>query len=333
MNPIKVAAGVAALAIVVGLYKSNVFNENHVYNTHPLLKVKSFAERPGKPGDIVLGQYFRNKDGLYIYFRRFMPLVNAHPAPKAICIIVHGVGEHSGRYENVAMELNKLGVIVYAFDLVGHGRSEGDRGFIKTFQDYVDDVVLMSKIVKQSEGEKLKLFVLGHSMGGLITAVTLSQEQKLFDYAILSAPPIKVDPKQVSPITMALVRVLGTWLPRLEIDKLKLDKLVKDDTVFDIYLNDPMLNNGPMEARLGMELLAQVDAALEKTIPNIKTPFLLIHGTDDGICAFNGSEELFLAAKGVTDKKFERIEGGYHETLFEKGNALPAMVAWIKSKI
>jgi alpha-beta hydrolase superfamily lysophospholipase len=115
-----------------------------------------------------MGEYFLNKDGLYIHFRRWIPQGNIHPLPpKGIVVLVHGLGEHCARYDHVARALNALGFVVYGLDHQGHGRSEGDRLHLNTFQDYVDDVMGLVSIAK-SENPLIakKTYILGHSMGG-----------------------------------------------------------------------------------------------------------------------------------------------------------------------
>lgn len=95
--------------------------------------------------------------------------INAVDAPKAVIVIVHGICEHSGRYEHVASHFNRGGFSVYRFDNRGHGRSGGDKGYLDDFQLYIDDAdTIVEKAIKENPG--IPVFMLGHSMGGFITA-------------------------------------------------------------------------------------------------------------------------------------------------------------------
>src|SRR3989338_2702184 len=119
---------------------------------------------------------FNAGDGLKLYEQAWLP----DKEEKAAVVVVHGYAEHSGRYGRVAGYLNQAGYAVYAFDLRGHGRSEGRRAYAESFDEYLDDVGIFLGRVKSEEAKK-PVFLLGHSLGGTIAAL----------FAITRRPDIK----------------------------------------------------------------------------------------------------------------------------------------------
>ncbi|MCZ7667304.1 MAG: lysophospholipase [Chloroflexi bacterium] len=116
---------------------------------------------------------FTGQDGLELYYQWWQPETET----KAVLMIVHGLGEHSGRYMNLVQPLSAAGYAIYAFDNRGHGRSPGKRGYINSFEEYRQDVVAFQGLVKEWEGER-PLFIMGHSLGGLITLLHPSPRQQ-----------------------------------------------------------------------------------------------------------------------------------------------------------
>jgi hypothetical protein len=149
-------------------------------------RFKVLNTKPNQPLKAPMGEYFLNNDGLYIHFRRWIPMANIHPLPpKGIVVIVHGLGEHCARYDHVSRALNAAGFVVYSLDHQGHGRSEGDRLHLNSFQDYVNDVMAVVNIAK-TENPLIakKTFLLGHSMGGKF----FSSGQSKFFHVLISVP-------------------------------------------------------------------------------------------------------------------------------------------------
>lgn len=130
---------------------------------------------------------FKGVRDLDIYHETWLPEAQV----EAILLVVHGLGEHSGRYANVVDHFVPLGYAVCGFDLPGHGRSDGSREVVERFTDYIETLTAYYGIVKDWQPGK-PLFLLGHSMGGLIAAYYLLDQQSVFTGAILSAPGVKV---------------------------------------------------------------------------------------------------------------------------------------------
>lgn len=168
----KVAVVAGATALVLAKVKE-VSEQDHSFTPSPTIasrqdRFKVLNTKPYEPLKAPMGEYFLNKDGLYIHFRRWIPHANIHPLPpKGIVVIIHGLGEHCARYDHLARALNTAGFVVYGLDHQGHGRSEGDRLHLKQFDDFVDDVMGLVRIAK-TENPLIanKTFMMAHSMGG-----------------------------------------------------------------------------------------------------------------------------------------------------------------------
>ncbi|MFH1294087.1 MAG: alpha/beta fold hydrolase [Pseudomonadota bacterium] len=130
---------------------------------------------------------FRGVQNANIYYQAWLPKGNV----KAVLLVVHGLGEHCGRYMNVVNHFVPLGYAVYGFDHIGHGKSEGMREFVERFEDYANTLTIYYNIVKDRQSGK-PVFLLGHSMGGLIASYYLLDHSADFRGAVISAPSVKV---------------------------------------------------------------------------------------------------------------------------------------------
>jgi acylglycerol lipase len=334
--PVVACLGVAALAVKKF---QELANQDHTFAPSPTIasrsdRFKVLAVKAGEPLKAPFGEFFLNKDGLYIHFRRWLPQGNIHPLPpKGIVVIIHGLGEHCARYDHVARGLNAAGFVVYGLDHQGHGRSEGDRLHLHKFEDFVDDVMAVVEIAK-NENKLIanKTFILAHSLGGLIGITTLEKYQSQFAGAVISSPATLVDPSQVNAVTLAVVKFFGNFLPKLPVDKLNISTLADYMPVLDHYQNEPLVFHGAMSARIAHEMLSAMSRVHNEIAPKITLPYILIHSSEDKICNIQGSVD-FHSKSGSKDKKFEQLKGG-HELMNEKsGEAVTAVVNWLKSKL
>lgn len=208
------------------------------------------------------------------------------PEPRAAVLIVHGIAEHSGRYEHVARQFNAAGFAVVSYDQRGHGRSGGPRGHVRSFTEFHDDV-------EDHLGELAALGVprilLGHSMGGLVSAgYGLQERRPQPDLVVLSAPALDLPvPRAARTVAAAAGRLLGRTSMQLRIDA---TELATDPRVGDHYLADP---NVELDQSLGL-LGAMVDSArvVESKLPRWQHRSLVIHGLDDKIVLPRASEPL-----------------------------------------
>ena len=252
-------------------------------------------------------------------------------SPLAHLLIVHGYAEHSGRYEALARELNDAGLHVHACDLHGHGQSPGKRGQIKEFAALVADLRRFVDRTRTMVGGK-PLFILGHSMGGLLTAHYLAGEPTGIRGAIFSSPLMAI-PEHVSPRLLRMSRILSRVAPGLPVDRIDSRGIAKDPEVVRAYDTDPLVCHGPIRAHTGAEL-AHAIQALPELLPKITTPFLVFHGTADSIAPPSGSRLLFERA-GSKDKECFYVEDGFHELLNDTDHeeVVQKILAWIDRQL
>jgi alpha-beta hydrolase superfamily lysophospholipase len=206
-------------------------------------------------------------------------------------LLVHGLGEHSGRYDHVARRLASKGIDVHAFDLRGFGASAGRRAFVRSWSEFHDDVeARLSAVRATSRGRPVVLY--GHSMGGLVALGYVLTDRPKPDMLVLTAPALD----STTPAWQrALARVLSPIAPRFAArNGFDGSVLSRDPTVGAKYLADP-LNYHRSTVRLGAEALAEQDrvrAALER----LAVPTLVLHGEDDRLVPPAASQPLVAAA-------------------------------------
>lgn len=248
--------------------------------------------------------------------------------PRAVVLVVHGYGEHSGRYQHVIERLVQSDYAVYALDHRGHGKSEGERAYCDTSEQFVNDLKLYFDRVKAAQPGK-KLFVLGHSMGGLISLAFAERYQNEFDGLIVSGSPVNAD-ANVSAVLIAVGKVLNRVAPKLHLLDTGKPGILSSDPEIDVaWGNDPLTNKKPMRVRLGVELnrLAQ---DVRAHLPDLKLPVLILHGADDELVNPSGSQMAYEQA-GSQDKTLKRYAGMRHEILNEvdKAIVLTDIVDWL----
>jgi len=252
-------------------------------------------------------------------------------AARASVLLIHGLGEHSSRYTHVAKHLTDRGFAVYTLDHYGHGKSDGRPGYVERFSVYLDGVTALLQLAK-SEHPELPLFLVGHSMGGLIAAAYLLEQQDAFRACVLSGPAIKTD--QAPPaIVVALIRLIAALAPTAPLIKLDASGVSRDQQVVDAYMSDPLVHHGKLSARL----LAEMSAAMKSTLARaneIRIPVLLMHGDADQLTAPSGSVELHeqLASN---DKTLKMYPGLFHEIFNEpeQDAVLADMSNWLEAHL
>ena len=171
-----------------------------------------------------------------IYYQYWLP----EGEPKAILLVVHGLAEHSGRYMNVVNFLVPSGYAVYGIDHIGHGKSDGKRVYVKRFQDYTKTLKNYFDMIREWQPEK-PIFLIGHSMGGLISAAYLLENQDELSGAVLSGPGIKV-PDNISQAIIFVGNMLSIIMPKAGLIQLDAEGVSRDPAVVDAYVNDPALS-------------------------------------------------------------------------------------------
>lgn len=246
-----------------------------------------------------------------IYWQKWSPA----GAAKASVVIVHGLGEHGGRYAHVAKALTDAGCAVYAMDHRGHGRSGGKRAFVDRFANVVADIDQVVDMAVREQPRK-PVFLLGHSMGGALSlSYTLKHGDKL-KALILSGPAVALD--GAPPLLKPIAKALSVIAPGLGMFQVAPELVSRDSSVVADYTNDPLVMHAKVPARTLGEIVNFVEM-LPAALPLLKLPLLALHGREDKLAGFAGSEMVVKLASSK-DKTLKIYDGLYHEIF----NDLPA---------
>ncbi|MDO8577877.1 MAG: lysophospholipase [Dehalococcoidales bacterium] len=254
---------------------------------------------------------FKGHDGLDLYYQFWMP----EEKPKAILLVVHGFGEHGGRYGNLVDYFLPRGYGICTYDLRGHGKSEGIRGYTDRFSDFVNDLDIFRELV-QSRHQNVPLFLIGHSTGGTIAAAYSVSHQNGFRGLVLSGALLS-PPADVPAVTIFAARLLSRFAPRTGLYKLDADAVSSDKGVVDAYVHDPLVYQGKVRARMGVELMDAM-AMIRRRVSEIRLPVLIMHGDADRLSDPEGSQTVYNGA-GSADKTLKLYTGFYHEIFNEPG--------------
>jgi alpha-beta hydrolase superfamily lysophospholipase len=265
---------------------------------------------------------FIGKGGIEIFFQSWTV-----PSPRGVLVIVHGVGEHSGRYGNIINELKGSKISIYALDHRGHGRSSGKHGHVDSFMDYVYDLKLFIDYIKEDAGN-MPLILHGHSMGGIIACkYALTYTEDLAGLA-LSSPAFRpvVD---VPSWKTGLAGMLSRYAPSFTMATgLEAKDLSHDDDVVEAYENDPLVHD-KVSSKWYMEFTKTCEECLNRAL-ELRVPLLVFHGRNDRIVDSRASET-FCRNSSSINKECHIIDGFYHETMneLEKGKVLPIVSRWL----
>uniref|UniRef100_A0ABI0P1Y8 Monoglyceride lipase n=1 Tax=Bos taurus TaxID=9913 RepID=A0ABI0P1Y8_BOVIN len=272
-----------------------------------------------------------NADGQHLFCRYWRPL----SAPRALVFVSHGAGEHCGRYDELAQMLVGLGLLVFAHDHVGHGQSEGERMVVSDFHVFIRDVLQHVDAV-QKDYPGLPVFLLGHSMGGAICILTAAERPGHFSGMVLISPLVvanpesatlfKDPPKILEEVFQLTGRTIVSWmpaslwvfaakvlnlvLPNMSLGRIDSSVLSRNKTEVDIYNTDPLVCRAGLKVCFGNQLLNAV-SRVERALPKLTLPFLLLQGSADRLCNSRGAYLLMESAKSQ-DKTLKIYEGAYH---------------------
>lgn len=274
-----------------------------------------------------IGGYFEGARNFKVYYQGWLPEGDV----KGVLLVVHGLGEHSGRYMNVVNHFVPLGYAVYALDHIGHGKSEGEREYVKRFEDFTETLMIYYKMVAGWQPGK-PVFLLGHSMGGLIATHYLLDHQDDFKGAVISAPAIKVG-ESVSALTITMGKVLSTFAPKMGLLALDAGAISRDPDVVTAYVNDPLVFHGKTPARLAAEMLKAMLRVTEE-VGTITLPFIVVQGGEDKLVDPGGARMLYEKATS-SDKTLKVYEGLYHEVFNEpeKVRVLGDVEVWLEERV
>jgi len=271
---------------------------------------------------------FQGSAGLRLHEQSWLP----DGAPKAAVILHHGLWDYSDYYAPFAEELTHHGYAVYAFDMRGHGRSDGDRSFVKSIDQYIADLEIFLKRVRQRVIDK-RLFLFGHSLGGLIAATYgLANPQNELRGMILSGAGLKTG-NDVTPLLKTLVPIIASIAPKLPTYKPDFDYGSRDQSVTARKRRDPLIDHKGAPARSGAAGLAAI-ANIQSRMEQFSMPVLILHGTEDRWTNPEGSRQLATRASS-TDKTLKLYDGFYHELLTDTDKSLvwKDVIGWMDERV
>lgn len=246
---------------------------------------------------------------------------------KANVVIVHGIFEHLDRYDYLVDKLNNEGYNVYRYDARGHGRSEGKKGDLNKFDEFLVDLDYYINQIKKEHPDK-KIVLLGHSMGGLVATSYASLFNEKIDYLVLSGACNK------TPKAAKALKFIPTFVTALLKYKNALGKGVcGDEKVVEAYNNDPLvLKEGTM--RLMKNAFINGCKLVNNNIANISVPTLIMHGEKDGIVVVDTGKWTYENLK-VEDKTLKIYNDLYHEIFNEvsKDEVIQDVTNWLNKKI
>jgi alpha-beta hydrolase superfamily lysophospholipase len=266
----------------------------------------------------------KSKDGLKLVGREWKP---AGAVRGAVCL-VHGIGEHTGRYPHVAAALNQAGYAVLGLDLRGHGLSEGQRGFTPSYDALLDDLDVALDETRR-RFPSLPLFFYGHSLGGNLVLYHSIRRKPSLAGVVASGPALRPDPAPPAWKTGIGRLMLNIWPSMSMANGLDLTGLSHDEAVVRAYKADPMVHDR-VTPWLGIGL---IDAGLWllQHAAEFPLPLLIFHGSQDRLTSPDASREFAAKVKG--DCTIKIWEGLYHETHNEpqKAEVLAFMIQWLKA--
>lgn len=276
--------------------------------------------------DVQIGK-FNTRDGLKLHFEQWSP-----PTYKGMILLVHGLGDHCGRYGPLVDHFTKRGFKILLYDQRGHGRSEGRRAHAKKLDIFLEDLLDYFHFSRDGAGPSLPLFLLGHSFGGQIVLNFLARHPHLFKAACVSSPNIEIAltmPKWQEKLSYKMVPI---W-PTLKLKGLDRPHLLTHDSeVSKAYQKDPLISTF-VTIGLGSEILSN-SKTIYHLCHQIKTPLLLLHGLEDHYCSYKGTQRFFQELQ-LDQKRLKLYEGMYHELLNEvaRENVFQEIESWFCSFI
>ncbi len=271
--------------------------------------------------------FFHTSDRVALYYQQWTSSANRWPV-----VLVHGAGEHSGRYAQTAARLNQDGFSVYAFDLPGHGQSPGTRGHIARLEDCLTAIRMFLQQVSQDCPETRPI-LLGHSFGGLLSPLYAARFPETLSGLVLSSPLWGV--AVAIPIwKRALAHLLNPVWPSLTMRRPSTieQTLSHDPHVAAQYARDPLTHT-----RASVHFYVELHRALSQlpsALPQLQLPVLVLQAGDDRIASAEATTRLFPGI-GSPRKKLIVYEGYYHEVLNEVGNetVLQDLITWLRAVI
>ncbi len=266
------------------------------------------------------------EDGLKLYAQAWEP----EGKSKAVVCLIHGLGEHSGRYAHLGNFLTRHHYALLAFDLPGHGKSEGQRGHVESMKVFEKDISLFLNQASQRHPD-LPLFLYGHSLGGtLVLDYPYTTSIKLA--GVIATGPLLRPGFEPPAWKITLGKVMSRLLPTFSMaNEIERPALSRDPNVVEAYNTDPLVHDR-LSARLGIDMLETGSALMERAA-DFPFPLLLMHGGVDRITSPQASREF---AEKAGDRCTLKIwDGCYHEIHNEpeKDQVFQFLLDWMEKRL
>lgn len=266
-------------------------------------------------------------DGLTLRTQRWTP----EGVAKAVIVLTHGLGEHSGRYGHTATALTTAGYSVYTYDLRGHGKSGGPRGHTPNLEALLDDLQVVYDWAK-IENAGRKFFLMAHSMGGNITLNYVLRRQPSVIGVVLTSPWLGPTTPP-APLLMNIGRFLSGVVPAFALDSgISGEPLAHDAELLNSF-PDLNLTHTKITARLGTTVFNAAEYALAHAT-EFTLPLFILHAGADRL-ASSAASKAFYEKAGASDKHYRLWDGMYHEILneTERGKVMQAIIGWLDNKL
>jgi alpha-beta hydrolase superfamily lysophospholipase len=271
--------------------------------------------------------FLNSADHLRLFWQRYTP-----PRPKATVFVLHGAGDHGGRYPALTAALVRAGFQVALLDLRGHGQSDGRRWYVDAFTDYLHDVDAFIAKLSQDGIPGEKLFTVAHSQGGLVASLWAMRHARLLSGLVLSSPWFRLL-KPPPPAKVLAGKLVGRIVPWLPVSAgLDVSQLTSDPEMQRWTDHDPLYGRKATPRWFDEAARAQVDAL--RRAGELRIPLLVLAAGADPI-ADTSAERAFFDATASEDKKFLMYEGFRHEIFNELRREEPIgeAVAWLSAHL
>jgi acylglycerol lipase len=268
---------------------------------------------------------YLNGTGGRIFTRHWEP----EGKPKASLVLCHGVNSHGGQYIRAGEEFAARGFAVTAPDLRGRGKSDGERFYIDSIDDYVSDLSLAIELARSKHPE-LPLYLLGHSAGGVTSVTYALDHQDKLDGLICESFAFRVYAPNAA---LKLLEGASHIIPHVHVLKLPMEAFSRDPEWVAQLQADP-LTRGESQPVETVAAFARAGERFEREFPRITLPVLILHGTADKATRPDGSQQFFDQA-GSTDKTLKLYDGHYHDLLNDLGReqVVDDIIAWIDARL
>lgn len=270
-------------------------------------------------------QFIRGPSGLDLLVHTWRPSAPA----RAVLVICHGLNSHGGQYAWVGRRMAQAGVAVYALDLRGRGRSEGERFFVAQAGDYVDDLASVIALAARDEPE-LPIFLIGHSVGGGVACTYVLDHQDRLAGFICESFAYRIP---APGFLLGVIKVLARIAPKLRVFKLKNADFTRDPALLAALDADPFIAGESQPAQT-VAALVRADERLTREFDRVTLPVLILHGTADRATLADGSRAFHAAARS-SDKTLKLYDGAVHDLLADtvRETVLADVTDWIDRRI